>query len=147
MWVVRAERGGIFADYFLSKGKVVVGWGEAGQILEDHREEFRDVALNAVNEIAETSRRGVEDIQQVSIASIEEMQQAGIDGVQKVVDAVSGIPEKLDNIAEKVNRLIGAYDLGKWVAAIVLGGLGYGIYHISDKLSEIVSVLGELANG
>ena len=120
---------------------------EVEQILEDSRKEFRDVALNAVNEIAETSRRGVEDIQQVSIASIEEMQRAGIDGIQKVVDAVSGIPEKLDNVAEKVNRLSGAYDLGKWVAAIVLGGLGYGIYHISDKLSEIVSVLGELANG
>ena len=34
MWVVRAERGGIFAEYFLSKGVVTIGWGEVGPILD-----------------------------------------------------------------------------------------------------------------
>ena len=32
MWVVRAERGGIFADYFLSNGVATIGWGEVGPI-------------------------------------------------------------------------------------------------------------------
>ncbi len=33
MWVVRAERGGIYADYFLSQGVVTIGWGKVGPIL------------------------------------------------------------------------------------------------------------------
>lgn len=32
-WMVRAERGGIFADYFVNAGVVTIGWGEVGPIL------------------------------------------------------------------------------------------------------------------
>lgn len=109
---------------------------EVEEIVENSREEFRDAAAEAINQIVEASKN-----------SINEIQQASIDGVQQVVDGISSISEKLDNVAEKVNKLIGAYDLGKWVGAIVLGGIGYGIYHISDKLSEIITVLGKLADG
>ena len=90
----------------------------------------------AINSVVEASKK-----------SIGELQQAGIDGVQLVADSVGGISEKLDSLSERVNKLFGAYDLGKWVAAIVLGGLGYGIYHISDKLSDTITLLGKLAEG
>ena len=33
MWVVRAERGGIYAEYFLSQRVVTIGWGDVGPIL------------------------------------------------------------------------------------------------------------------
>ena len=109
---------------------------EVEEIVENSREEFRVAAAEAISQIVEASKN-----------SINEMQQAGIDGVQQVVAGISGISEKLDNVAEKVNKLIGAYDIGKWVAAIVLGGIGYGIYHISDKLSEIITLLGKMTDG
>ena len=32
MWMVRAERGGIYADYFLREGVVSIGWGDVGPI-------------------------------------------------------------------------------------------------------------------
>ena len=109
---------------------------EVEEILENSREGIHDAAVEAINSVVEASKK-----------SINELQQAGIDGIQQVADSVSGIPEKLDGLSEKVNRLLGAYDLGKWVAAIVLGGLGYGIYHISDKLSDIITLLAKLADG
>ena len=109
---------------------------EVEEILENSREGIHDAAAEAINSVVEASKK-----------SINELQQAGIDGIQQVADSVSGIPEKLDGLSEKVNRLLGAYDLGKWVAAIVLGGLGYGIYHISDKLSDIITLFAKLADG
>ena len=109
---------------------------EVEEIVEHSREEIHNVATEAINSVVEASK-----------TSINELQQAGIDGVQQVADSVGGIPEKLDSLSEKVNRLLGAYDLGKWIAAIVLGGIGYGIYHISDKLSDIIALLGKLADG
>ena len=109
---------------------------EVEEIVDHSREEIHNAATEAINSVVEASKK-----------SITELQQAGIDGVQQVADSVGGIPEKLDSLSEKVNRLLGAYDLGKWIAAIVLGGLGYGIYHISDKLSDIIALLGKLADG
>lgn len=109
---------------------------EVEEIVDNSREEFRVAAAEAISQIVEASKN-----------SINEMQQASINGVQQVVAGISSISEKLDNVAEKVNKLIGAYDIGKWVAAIVLGGIGYGIYHISDKLSEIITLLGKMADG
>ena len=32
MWMVRAGRGGIYADYFLSESVVAIGWGEVGEV-------------------------------------------------------------------------------------------------------------------
>ena len=109
---------------------------EVEEIVEHSREEIHNAAAEAINSVVEASKK-----------SINELQQAGIDGVQQVADSVGGISEKLDSLSEKVNKLLGAYDLGKWIAAIVLGGLGYGIYHISDKLSDIIALLGKLADG
>ena len=109
---------------------------EVEEIVEHSREEIHNSAAEAINSVVEASKK-----------SINELQQAGIDGVQQVADSVGGISEKLDSLSEKVNKLLGAYDLGKWIAAIVLGGLGYGIYHISDKLSDIITLLGKLADG
>ena len=84
---------------------------EVEEIVDHSREEIRNAATEAINSVVEASKK-----------SITELQQAGIDGVQQVADSVGGIPEKLDSLSEKVNRLLGAYDLGKWIAAIVLGG-------------------------
>ena len=109
---------------------------EVEEIVEHSREEIHNAAAEAINSVVEASKK-----------SINELQQAGVNGVQQVADSVVGISEKLDSLSEKVNKLLGAYDLGKWVAAIVLGGLGYGIYHISDKLSDIIALLGKLADG
>ena len=120
---------------------------EVEQIVGNSREEFHTAAIQAIDIVVEASQKGIGELQDASIASVQEVQKSGIEGVKRVVDAIGGIPEKLDNIAEKVNKLTGAYDLGKWVAAIVLGGIGYGFYHISDKLSEMNSLLGELSGG
>ena len=120
---------------------------EVVQIVENSREEFHTAAIQAIDLVVEASQKGISELQDASIAGVQEVQNSGIEGVKKVVDAIGGIPEKLDNVAEKVNKLTGAYDLGKWVAAIVLAGIGYGIYHISDKLSEMISLLGELSGG
>ena len=109
---------------------------EVEEIVEHSQEEIHSTAAEAINSIVEASKK-----------SITELQQAGIDGVQQVADSVGGISEKLDSLSEKVSKLLGAYDLGKWIATIVLGGLGYGIYHISDKLSDIIALLGKLADG
>ena len=109
---------------------------EVEEIVEHSREEIHNAAAEAINSVVEASKK-----------SINELQQAGVNGVQQVADSVVGISEKLDSLSEKVNKLLGAYDLDKWVAAIVLGGLGYGIYHISDKLSDIIALLGKLADG
>ena len=97
---------------------------------------MHNAAAEAINSVVEASKQ-----------SISELQQAGVDSVQQVAESVGGISEKLDSLSEKVNRLVGAYDMGKWVAALVLGGIGYGIYHISDKLSDIIALLGKLADG
>ena len=32
MWMVRAGRGGIYADYFLSESVVAIGWGDVGEV-------------------------------------------------------------------------------------------------------------------
>ena len=144
---------------------------EVEQIVEKSREELRDATVEAIESVAEASKRSISELQQSAIDSVQQavesikgvperldsVQQTVVDSlkgvpeklnsIQQVVESIRGVPEKLDNLAEKVNRLSGAYDLGKWVAAIILGGIGYGIYHISDKLSEIITLLGKLTEG
>ena len=143
---------------------------EVEQIVEKSREELRDATVEVIESVAEASKRSISELQQSAIDSVQQavesikgvperldsVQQTvdslkgvpeKLNSIQQVVESIRGVPEKLDNLAEKVNRLSGAYDLGKWVAAIILGGIGYGIYHISDKLSEIITLLGKLTEG
>jgi restriction system protein len=48
IWVVRAERGGIYANYFLINGLVTIGWGEVGPILSsDSNEDIIQRCLEA----------------------------------------------------------------------------------------------------
>ena len=143
---------------------------EVEQIVEKSREELPDAAVEAIESVVEAIKQSISESQQSAIGGVQQVVESvrgvpekldslqqtvdsfkgvpeRLDSLQQTVDSFKGLPEKLDNLAEKVNRLSGAYDLGKWVAAIILGGIGYGIYHISDKLSEIITLLGKLAEG
>ena len=126
---------------------------EVEEIVDNSREEIHNAATEAINSVVEASKQSINELQQSATDSVQQAVESikgvpeKLNSIQQAVESVRGVPEKLDNLAEKVNRLLGAYDLGKWVAAIVLGGLGYGIYHISDKLSDIIMLLGKLADG